>query len=782
MLKELFDDVPNGMYILVKAVNKEEQVETLYTKDIRRINDFARKKSKEGWNVFYSPALRNVKEDTKKAITLVNILWVDLDKEFEPDWFLLPPSYIVNSGHNKHLYWLLDKYIQVDEAEVYLKKLCNYYGGDKSCAQVNSLLRIPGTINYKNEESKVVLEQVNNGHKYSISEINTALSNNWSQWIYKVKQVVEEGARSEYEFSLFKDLSSVGFKEELITHLALYHAAPTSKIHDENNPNYLDRTVTKVVTGSGNPLNIYEGDDIYFTYNEKGQPVTLSNFIFKIKAIQKDTGNKSNFFIVDIIAGKNIWHNVPIASKIFVNANTFNTFIPFVQMTWFGNDYQTKRLKMHLSSKHEEEGLPLVNTTDQLGIQLNPDIYVTNEVVYNRDFIPVDDTLYIPPVSNLYPIIKSYAPTKNIKFFEDVVQLNSKNEMLSILGWFTATHIKPILKDIRGIRFPHLVVTGSRGAGKTTLITKVFQPYVGYVNSQVWQSSSSPFVLLSLLGCSTSIPVCLTEYRHNTQRYAANFERVLRTHYDDGKESKGRVDLTTTTYPLTAPVCIDGEEPITDPALLERIIGVHLDVRNVAKSKGLLDHVIKYDIRGIGSGVLNYILQQSNESIYDIYTAQLEKLQSLTIADRIKDNHAMVNTGLELLYTYLDYDLGQYVGVNQDTVNEAIKLPAYIFLEAIINNTLSEQADPSIMFKNYEDKHIYAFNLTSAYNWFIGQQRRLGQDSTPPKNTIRNQLLEMDNIFIEMKNGGTNQGKVMSMYYINLKEASKVLDIEVVDD
>ena len=775
MLKSLFNDIPSGHYVLVKCI-KGEEVETIYTKDPNKILQYGKQKDKEGFNAFYSPALRNRKIDTADAVISSNVLWVDLDKNYEPDVFLLPPTYVVNSGNNYHLYWQLDKQYSKNELNYLLKSLSTIYSGDSSVAQINALLRISGTHNHKLPDNiKKVEIQSSSKHVYTLAQMKVAVSSDWSDWIYKVSEIIPTGERSEHEFKLFKELSDVGFQQDLIEHIAVSHLPPTSKVFDDNNPNYLERTVNKVVTGDGNPLALYEGDGIYFTYNEKNQPVSLSNFVFKLKAIQND--NTTNFFIVDIIAGKQTWRNVPLPSKVFVNANTFNMAIPFVQMTWFGNDTQTKKLKKFLSDCHIDEGLPLVNTTTQIGIQ--GDLYVTNEQVYNKDLVPVLDTLYIPPISNMYPFIKVYAPVSNIQFFRDLLKLNGQTEMLSMLGWFTASHIKPALKEY-GVRFPHLIVTGSRGAGKTTLITRVFQPYVGYVDTQVWQSSSTPFVLLSLLGSSTSVPICLTEYRENTQKYQENFKRVLRTHYDDGKESKGRVDLTTVTYPLTSPICIDGEEQFIDAALLERIISVHLDVRNISKSEGMLSKVVEYDIHGIGAGVLNYILIQSNESIYEMYKEQLQLLANSHIAERIKDNYAVVNTGLKLLYNYLGEELAPLIGVNTDLVNEATKLPAYTFLESLINNTLSEQSDPNVQFKHYEDKHTYAFNLSSAYSWFNLNQHRIGAH-VPPKNTIRNQLLEMDGVFIEIKNGLTSQGKVMSLYYIDLRAASKVLDIEVFD-
>lgn len=100
----------------------------------------------------------------KSATAAAPFLWVDLDppyadlerlKQFRPR-----PTYIVSSGNGLHAYWLLTAPLtDIAEIESRTRWLSQQLHGDK-CWTVTQILRIPGTMNFKNVDSPRPVEIV----------------------------------------------------------------------------------------------------------------------------------------------------------------------------------------------------------------------------------------------------------------------------------------------------------------------------------------------------------------------------------------------------------------------------------------------------------------------------------------------------------------------------------------------------------------------------------------------------------------------------------------------
>jgi hypothetical protein len=73
-------------------------------------------------------------------------------KAFEPY-----PSFVVYSGNGFHAYWFLDRIIEPSQkVEAILRGIAKHLRGDASAAELARILRIPGTVNYKNDPKKPV--------------------------------------------------------------------------------------------------------------------------------------------------------------------------------------------------------------------------------------------------------------------------------------------------------------------------------------------------------------------------------------------------------------------------------------------------------------------------------------------------------------------------------------------------------------------------------------------------------------------------------------------------
>jgi hypothetical protein len=94
------------------------------------------------------------------AASEVRCLWLDEDDGRFPDKGPEPTAIVRSSASRRHLYWRLERPIPTEEAIRLNRRLAAFSGGDIGKAAASSVLRAPGTKNYKRhpEVDAVVLE------------------------------------------------------------------------------------------------------------------------------------------------------------------------------------------------------------------------------------------------------------------------------------------------------------------------------------------------------------------------------------------------------------------------------------------------------------------------------------------------------------------------------------------------------------------------------------------------------------------------------------------------
>lgn len=159
---------------------------------------FAIDQANAGHQVFFGPAGREDDLGSSRS-TIANVgscisLWVDIDspdKELSADQRLteakilldnfiqqlgeygINPSYIIESGHGYHVYFLLKKFCGQPDSDWQnaQKALVKLAKGDPQVRQPASLLRVPGTFNYKDPDNpKPVRIVERSGIKYDLGD------------------------------------------------------------------------------------------------------------------------------------------------------------------------------------------------------------------------------------------------------------------------------------------------------------------------------------------------------------------------------------------------------------------------------------------------------------------------------------------------------------------------------------------------------------------------------------------------------------------------------------
>ena len=125
------------------------------------IQDAATSAVAMGGDVIFGVLPRIRKSGKNEDVIEVYNFWVDADSDACP-WkdFPLPPTAVAESGSpgHYHAYWALTEPLSTKEAPVYLKALTLALNADAQATDIARCLRVPGTINTKQNARCVILE------------------------------------------------------------------------------------------------------------------------------------------------------------------------------------------------------------------------------------------------------------------------------------------------------------------------------------------------------------------------------------------------------------------------------------------------------------------------------------------------------------------------------------------------------------------------------------------------------------------------------------------------
>ena len=104
-----------------------------------------------GVHLYRKRGTRNGGRIKGNAAGEVYALWVDGDGALVPTEYPRPTAIIESSPDRHHYYWRLEQPIEPERATMLNKRLCYGMGGDKGKWGLGTVLRAPGTRNYKRE-------------------------------------------------------------------------------------------------------------------------------------------------------------------------------------------------------------------------------------------------------------------------------------------------------------------------------------------------------------------------------------------------------------------------------------------------------------------------------------------------------------------------------------------------------------------------------------------------------------------------------------------------------
>jgi len=108
-----------------------------------------------GVHLFRRPGSRKAQNAAE-----VLALWVDGDGAQVPERWPQPTAVVESSPGRHHFYWRLTRSIDPEDAAQLNKRLCYGMGGDRGKWGLGTVLRAPGTVNYKRERPTLVAGSV----------------------------------------------------------------------------------------------------------------------------------------------------------------------------------------------------------------------------------------------------------------------------------------------------------------------------------------------------------------------------------------------------------------------------------------------------------------------------------------------------------------------------------------------------------------------------------------------------------------------------------------------
>jgi len=758
LLEQLFRTLEPHERILIFLKNPNERF--LFS-TVEEAKTFATRESQKGRDAYFGVAVRKNNVADTNSISRVTSLLADVD---EKDFgsvegleealcsFPIPWSFRVNSGHGCHLYWCLTSSISKEKAGVYLKKIWTALGEPASGRTYypECVLRVPNTTNYKDLRNPcpVQMGKCFPGLKYDLKDID-AIQHIPPKYARRLYTDSHKGypSRSERDFAVIKSLIAAGVSESCIVNLMTNLPVGNRASKD---PAYLKRTIVAASKSKSISKAFFTVNEGKTYINTKDACQLLATFSFDPERLLKGSDKDEEDHIVGTLqTTDNVYKGVIFPKSAFSSSSKLIMKLNKASWSWLGTDYQTRRYLVFLMDQLKKKGSPQAIGTYVVG--RHDGFWVTPVQVFDSKkeyqlkeapFVHMKTGRDTPELNYSFIPDDAYAfLVKEIS--ESLAEVNNPSALVSIVGWFMASSLKPLF-DALDVRFPILNIHGTQGAGKTRTVTAIMQPLLGVAKPRVYPARTKTFVILSLLSSTNTIPVSFGEYR-DIGLQVDDFLNILRRSYDAGYDSRGRADQTTQMYHLTAPVTVDGEDPFRDPATRERSIIVNLhpeDIRRRTNAYKAFKKLTKLNLTDFAGPYIQKTLLETPMSIEKRWEDNLNTLDNILpefIPDRVRQNYAVVLTGLEMYNEHISSYGGVTIPWNSNTFAELLsydlnkkdsgrpKIYLDDFAEDVINYLDIHWLEPRFFFYYENMSGILWISLPGAYSWWRAFRRSQGK-------------------------------------------------------
>ena len=500
--------------------------------------------------------------------------------------------------------------------------------------------------------------------------------------------------------------------------------------------------------GPGLKGEVLEDTDHYYILGRRGEPVTISTFA--LEPVRRITTEEGDVIDADVTTTngrtyrgvrfpRDAWHSKRHLLRVLKSAD----------MLWTGSDDNVQGVLKLLS----ERQVPAMRGITNLGyveIDGEPLWVVPEAVVGGQGATLPEDVLFVDAgdalhkrLRRLVPVDPTVEAATAALVLPKLLELNTPEVMLPVLGWFFAAPLKPRIHKALG-HFPILCVWGTQGSGKSSIIMEVLWPMFGIRSAEPFSATETEFALLKLLSSTNSVPVFIDEYkpfdmpkhrRHTLHRY-------MRRLYTGEVESRGRADQTVVSYRLHAPLCLAGETRPIESALVERIITANPSKDTLPGNPQFVRAFQKLKTVALGlltRSIVRHLLGRDTEADLAVARRVVETtLAGREVPLRMKDNLVATVCGLVHLEGYAsslgvrlpELDVGALVAAQCDDLLESgghtVKTGLDYFLEILSSLAVSGAIQDGRQY-TYAGGHL-ALHLASCHAAYAEHARRAGYE------------------------------------------------------
>jgi hypothetical protein len=429
---------------------------------------------------------------------------------------------------------------------------------------------------------------------------------------------------------------------------------------------------------------VRESGNSYIVLCGDKKPKELTNFVMQpVNAIKS-----SNTHLTDIEFrlqnGKTFTERLD--STAFVSVQKFKTAIKKfggIEMRFDGNEQNLNDIQKFMENKYRSfnhcDGLSCVGLHQIEGEW----VYVGTDGAIDKKGNPINNVISVLEDNKA---LDSELITTDIisrKELQELLKLlfkfNTLERTVNIVGWMCGCFLKERLRKLK-IKFPHLVMAGVAGSGKSETLEKVVQPVFCLEGTGIGCRGVTSFSMLKSTSSTNLLPIIYEEYKPHqlTTAELTAIANMLRHTYDGQTTQKGRADQSIINYVRRSPVVIVGESSFDEPAIKERIVDVQF-----AKSDRTTEHTKAFraiaqkelQLNKIGKALLLLAMNISDKDLIKLIEDS-KQFENLELDPRVV--LAMSNVYLGILFLralcesyHIDFE--QATGLNDAEIIAAIK-------------------------------------------------------------------------------------------------------------
>jgi len=324
-----------------------------------------------------------------------------------------------------------------------------------------------------------------------------------------------------------------------------------------------------------------------------------------------------------------------------------------ISLGYFGSEGDLELLKGYISEMEwvRKTGVKALGIYEHGGRM----VYVSTDGAIETGGNIVEDIVQLDKYKSITTDILIFEPlTKEqlIMLGEWLLSYNEPIKTVSVMAWVAGCFIKPHLKK-SGIKFPHLLLVGEQGSGKSNTLERVILPVFSCSKIRA-ATQVTAFTLMKESASSNLIPQLMDEFKPSKidkLRLNALYNH-LRDAYDGHEGVRGRADQSAVTYELLAPIIVAGEESPDEAAIRERSIELLFskkDLKPASHRQAFYKLCAKADLLGsFGRSLLDTALRVSVAEAEKWYEEAKSEISD-EFPSRIVNNLACCYAGLSLV-------------------------------------------------------------------------------------------------------------------------------------